>query len=123
MCRGCKRFAHEIVQWNGYDQDQQARIWERLQRLRDEVVRQHLSVADRDVYTRACRGAGLAAGVAAETVYTLLRYLVAQQQSLAEAGLTTVNGAAPALQVLREIDTEVYARSVAHYERNFKIPV
>ena len=111
------------MQWNGYDQDQQARIWERLQQLRDEVVGQHLSVADRDAYAQACREAGREEAAAAETVYTVLRGLVARQQSLAEAGLSTPDGALPALQVLREIDAEVYARSVAHYERNFKIPI
>ena len=38
VCRGCKRFAHEIVQWNGYDDVQQDAVRDRLQRVRDEVL-------------------------------------------------------------------------------------
>ena len=38
VCRGCKRFAHEIVQWNGYDEGQQDAVRERLTRLRDEIL-------------------------------------------------------------------------------------
>ncbi len=29
ICRGCKRFAHEIVAWNGYTDDQRERVWQR----------------------------------------------------------------------------------------------
>jgi len=123
VCRGCKRFAHEIVQWNGYDREQQARIWERLGRLRDEVVSQNLQVTDREAYVAASNRAGCADDAVAEAVYELLRFLVAQQCDLAEAGLRAITGAESALQILQQIDTEVYARSLAHYERNFKIPV
>ncbi|MCZ6890305.1 MAG: DUF1289 domain-containing protein, partial [Gammaproteobacteria bacterium] len=26
VCRGCKRYAHEIVDWNRYTEDQRSRI-------------------------------------------------------------------------------------------------
>ena len=43
ICRGCKRFAHEIVQWNGYDDDQRDRVWRRLGELRDGSVAQFVT--------------------------------------------------------------------------------
>ncbi|MCZ6708751.1 MAG: DUF1289 domain-containing protein, partial [Gammaproteobacteria bacterium] len=35
VCRGCKRFAHEVVQWNGFEPAQQAIVWARLDELRE----------------------------------------------------------------------------------------
>ena len=123
VCRGCKRFAHEIVQWNGYDADQQDRVWARLHRLRDEVVQQHISVVDADAFAAACERAALGGTTGTERVYELTRHLVAGGASLEAAGLTVQPAAADALSALQAVDAEIYARSVAHYERNFKIPV
>jgi len=129
VCRGCKRFAHEIVQWNGYDGEQQERVWQRLLELRNAVVEQHLQVADEAVFAERTDAAALpAAESRAAAMYTLLGQLVARQDSLASAGLalnSALHGApqGTALAVMQAIDAEVYARSVAHYERNFKIPL
>ncbi|MEJ2090491.1 MAG: DUF1289 domain-containing protein, partial [Gammaproteobacteria bacterium] len=46
VCRGCKRFAHEIVQWNGFDEDQRQLVWSRLRTLREGAVLQHVAIAD-----------------------------------------------------------------------------
>ena len=33
VCRGCKRFSHEIIDWNRYDHQQKAAVWQRLEQL------------------------------------------------------------------------------------------
>ena len=33
VCRGCKRFAHEVIDWNGYSQAQKQAIDARLDRF------------------------------------------------------------------------------------------
>ena len=33
VCRGCKRFAHEVIDWNGYSQAQKEAIDARLDRF------------------------------------------------------------------------------------------
>lgn len=38
VCRGCRRFSHEIIRWNGYSIEQQAHIWQRLDRQLDKVL-------------------------------------------------------------------------------------
>ncbi len=123
VCRGCKRFAHEIVQWNGYDGDQQAQIWARLNNLRDEVVSQHLHVENRDTFDALLLKAGLERLAAQEQLYELVRFLAVKSESLHSAGLVAASGQLDALAVLQAIDSEIYARSRAHYERNFKVPV
>ena len=130
VCRGCKRFAHEIVQWNGYDVEQQERVWQRLHDLRDTVVQHFLSVADPAAFEQACASASIEASRREAAIYALLSRLVAQQAPLASAGLERLDAAdaavsdeQSALAVMQAVDLEVYARSVAHYEHSFKIPV
>jgi predicted Fe-S protein YdhL (DUF1289 family) len=123
VCRGCKRFAHEIVQWNGYADVQQEQIWRRLHRLRDEVVAQHLQIIDGDTYLRITQAAKLDTLEPIERIYELARFLVLEAQPLHKAGIAAVSGEEDALLVLQAIDREIYIRSKAHYERNFKVPV
>ena len=123
VCRGCKRFAHEIVQWNGYDDVQQEQVWQRLHRLRDEVVTQHLQVIDQDTYLRVTQATKLDTLEPTERIYELTRLLVLESQPLHKAGIAAKSGEEDALQVLQAIDGEIYIRSQAHYERNFKVPV
>jgi predicted Fe-S protein YdhL (DUF1289 family) len=59
VCRGCKRFAHEIVQWNGYDDVQQDAVRDRLQRVRDEVLTLLLVCCDEGLLQSALSDAGL----------------------------------------------------------------
>ena len=135
VCRGCKRFSHEIVQWNGYDKDQQGLIWDRLTSLRDEVLDYLLVRNDEALYMTTCSEAGLADIDANEQRYQLLRWMVRDNKTLNEAGMALVaDFVAPAspnpnpnqtdtLTALQALDAETYSRSKAHYERNFKVPV
>ncbi|MEC8074738.1 MAG: DUF1289 domain-containing protein, partial [Pseudomonadota bacterium] len=59
VCRGCKRFAHEIVQWNGYDEGQQDAVRERLTRLRDEILEALLVCDEPSLLQAALSEAGL----------------------------------------------------------------
>ncbi len=135
VCRGCKRFSHEIVQWNGYDKDQQGLIWNRLTTLRDEVLDYLLVLNDEGQYLSACSEACLGELDSNEERYQLLRSMVRDNKSLSEAGMVVaadfVAPVAPngnpnqtdTLTVLQALDAETYRRSKAHYERNFKVPL
>ncbi len=135
VCRGCKRFAHEIVAWNGYAPEQQQQIWTRLNTLRDEVIVHRLRVSDTRVYQQYCEHHNLADSFDAGAVFNVLGHLVVSSSALVEAGLvarlgpdedqstTVADDDTSALSVMRRIDREIYAHAQAHYERNFKIPV
>ncbi|MEC8437468.1 MAG: DUF1289 domain-containing protein [Pseudomonadota bacterium] len=135
VCRGCKRFAHEIVQWNGYDETQQDAVRERLTRLRDEILEALLVCEEPSLLQAALSEAGLTDFAQKEGLYQLLRFMVRREQSLAIAGLALSAGAIaqpePSNQPTPELDTlhamqlldaESYRRAKAHYERNFKVP-
>ncbi|MCJ8168050.1 DUF1289 domain-containing protein [Atopomonas sediminilitoris] len=46
VCRGCKRFHHEVVGWNGYDDVARLAVWRRLETLLVQVVSARLQVFD-----------------------------------------------------------------------------
>ena len=46
VCRGCKRFAHEVIDWNGYSAPQKQAIDARLDRFLAMCVRNKLRIVD-----------------------------------------------------------------------------
>ncbi len=44
VCRGCKRFAHEIIDWNSYSDFEKQAVLQRLDDLLAQVVRDRLRV-------------------------------------------------------------------------------
>ena len=124
VCRGCKRFAHEIVQWNAYDETQQTLIWERLRSLRDEVVVQHVVVVDNERFETFRAQPAFAELKGGELLYAVTRKLGVAGEPMTDAGLAGTGSAEidDALAVLKRVDAEIYSRSKAHYERNFKVP-
>ena len=49
VCRGCKRFAHEVIDWNGYSQAQKQAIDARLDRFLALCVANKLRIVDQNL--------------------------------------------------------------------------
>ena len=115
------------MQWNGYAEDQQAHVWQRLNTLRDEVVGQYLQIRNPSDFHAVSSVAGLDELDTPEQAYAVLSFLVAKDWPLDKAGMgivdDTIDVPATPLALMQIIDAEIYARSLAHYERNFKVLV
>lgn len=46
VCRGCKRFHHEVVNWNGYNDEEKRSVLSRLEVLLTQVMMAKLEVFD-----------------------------------------------------------------------------
>lgn len=46
VCRGCKRFHHEVINWNGYSDEEKQAVWLRLEMLLVQVMAAKLEVFD-----------------------------------------------------------------------------
>ncbi|MNZ80813.1 hypothetical protein D3C78_994620 [compost metagenome] len=46
VCRGCKRFHYEVVNWNAYGEDEKRAVWMRLEVLLVQVMMAKLEVFD-----------------------------------------------------------------------------
>jgi uncharacterized protein len=130
VCRGCKRFAHEIVQWNAFDADQRRAVWSRLLTLRAGAVASVLEVVDESCLRVAARRLGIDQPEldADNLLYETLQRLQWREggPGLEDLG-ARVRGAMAgngheAGALLGRIDQEFWQRSVADYERSYRIP-
>ena len=46
VCRGCRRFNHEVIQWNSYSESEQFAVWKRLDVQLDQILVPMLSHAN-----------------------------------------------------------------------------
>ena len=121
VCRGCKRFAHEIVQWNGYVPSQRDVIWQRLFELRRQAVAAAVRIIDHDRFQAFCTIRHLPSDTPWElAAYEVLRSIVVRDQDASEFGLESL-AALPTLALLRAIDADIYHRSQAHYEHSYRV--
>jgi len=122
VCRGCNRFAHEVVQWNGYDATQRDAIWARLKELRDGSL---ASILTEDHVAMLCAAADVAkvrdrAGLS----HTSLAYEVLRRLAMRRLPLPWEEREKPstARELLIGINRELHSRSLAVYEHSYKIP-
>lgn len=127
VCRGCKRYAHEIVQWNAYSQQQRNAVSQRLTDLRDSATLELVSHGRRAALVDECSARGmppeqLEQASTATLVYELLCRSLSHSESLANAEIKLLVGTTP-LETVQAIDRAFLQRSTAHYERAFKTPL
>ncbi|SEL36650.1 hypothetical protein SAMN05216214_11162 [Atopomonas hussainii] len=122
VCRGCKRFHHEVVDWNGYDEEAKRAVWRRLESLLVQVISSRVEVFDlprlknelsarsmlpkdsHNAYFLAYRLIQRGAG----QISDLTAYGVAVTREFQDVSLTTLRDA---------IEQEYFLLSQAHYQR------
>ena len=124
VCRGCKRYAHEVIHWNSYNQAEKRIIDQRLEGFLAQIVETKLRVIDKAL---------LQWNLDAQQItypqhkspyiwaYELLRAGASQLAKLSLYGLELDAQYRDAdLRELRlSIDAEFYILSEAHYQRYF----
>ena len=123
VCRGCKRYAHEIVDWNRYGEGQHDVVCQRLTQLRDASVSEFIEVKDEAALRRA--GKAIRLPISSQRTVLTVAYEVLRRSSripqLDDLGLARSSfaaGVAPE-RLFGAIDREFYTRAVAVYERSF----
>jgi len=125
VCRGCKRFAHEVISWNGFDGAQQEIVWQRLMELRDSCVRDVVHVGSPRQMRAVCTDRGVPVEADASPMglaYELLRRGLSEPAVVSEGGIH-LRECESVIDALKAIDDLFLQRSQAHYERAFKTPV
>ena len=123
VCRGCKRFVHEVIDWNSYDSDQKLLVKERLRILGSQVLSSKIVVQDKALFFDSLEKASVDLKLnQTEQVLEFLRKASSQIDSLEDHGLKALpeyrQHTAKELKEL--IDAEIHILSTATYRRNFK---
>ncbi|NHN78610.1 DUF1289 domain-containing protein [Azotobacter chroococcum] len=122
VCRGCKRFHHEVVNWNQYTEEEKRAVWMRLEALLVQVVQVKLEVFDAQRLYRQLEQRQIRF-VAEQSAYCWAYQLIVrgarainQLEAYGIALLPEFRGWE--LPALRDaIDREFFLLSEAHYER------
>lgn len=122
VCRGCKRYAHEVIHWNGYSEEQKRAINQRLDQLLSQIVNAKLTVFDCALLERRLQAQQIRYSAHKSPpvwVFELLRAGASQIDDPRAFGFALEMGYRNvSLPVLREqIDSEFFLLSEAHYER------
>lgn len=127
VCRGCKRFCHEVIDWNSYSIEQKRIIDQRLSGFLSQCVSNKLRVTDPALLLWQLRVQQLRYPEEHDEycwVYALLKAGGSQIQNPEEYGFAVDRRFRDMpLTGLREIiDQEFYLLSEAHYERYMRTP-
>ena len=122
VCRGCKRFSHEIVGWNAYAEEEKRAVWMRLDQLLAQVMMAKLQVFDATLLREQLLARRIRF-IEGQSPYTWAYQLIARGarfiQKLEAYGVVLLPEFRDwSLPDLRDaIDQEFFLLSQAHYER------
>ncbi|WP_078083794.1 DUF1289 domain-containing protein [Microbulbifer mangrovi] len=122
VCRGCKRFAHEVIDWNAYSEEQRRIIAERRDGYLANAVRSQLEIVDQNLLLTQMRHQQIRFNEDQNPycwVFELLRAGASQINDPSLYGLraTPVARGVPLLELRRRIDEDFFALSLAYYQR------
>ncbi len=127
VCRGCKRFSHEVIHWNSYTGEQKRVIDRRLSGFLSQCVSNRLRVVDEALLKWQLEVQQVRHEPHHDAycwVFSLLKAGAGQIEQTCDYGFEVdLRYRDMSLSDLREeIDTEFYQLSEAHYDRYMRTP-
>lgn len=121
VCRGCKRFAHEVIGWNAYSDEQKQLVWDRLTRLAEDVTAPRLAVFDAILMAQTLRSLGVRFHDDRSPAFgalELLRALGQQRVDLTRFGISVMPAWSHLLpgELYREMNEEMVLRAEASFD-------
>ncbi|MDH1265293.1 DUF1289 domain-containing protein [Pseudomonas sp. GD03944] len=122
VCRGCKRFHHEVINWNSYNDEEKRAVWLRLEVLLVQVMAAKVEVFDAECLRMQLEQRQIRF-VPQQSPYCWAYQLIARGarviNQLEAYGMTLLPEFRnwPLPDVRDAIDREFFLLSEAHYER------
>lgn len=122
VCRGCRRYLHEVIEWNRLNDTEKRLIWQRLDGLLQQVMPRYFEILNADLLRREllARRIPLREDASAWTwLQQLLKQMARQLSDLSNFGVRRVDTSGLDLYALREqINSELHLLASAYYERD-----
>jgi predicted Fe-S protein YdhL (DUF1289 family) len=124
VCRGCKRYAHEVIRWNSYSNAERQIVWHRLEEFRITIVSNWLELLDVELLKAQLLKQKIKFNPQLDPrawIYDLLRAGASQIDDISAYGLRVLpRGAGMTLPAINEMIEKNYLDlSEAHYLRYF----
>ena len=125
VCRGCKRFQNEVIDWNGYEDSQKKAVLTRLESLKTQIMESKITIVDKNLLENQLNALDIKYVIDDNPfcwVFDLLRQASQSIKSLEDFGIVLKDGVENNLFELKKIiESELFSLSEAHFQRYFKI--
>ena len=122
VCKGCKRFSHEIVNWTKYSLEEREIINDRLEKFKIKILQDRFKVYDSDLLANRLDEKAINFNHSLDPItwiFDLFRAAGSQEFDLKNYGIESLNHF-NAKTIKDEINDELLKLSEAHHERYFK---
>ena len=122
VCKGCKRFVHEIIGWPKYSQEERALVNDRLEKFKVLILQDRFKVHDSDLLQIKLKENAINYNNSMNPltwIFDLLRAAGSQNLDLEQFGITSLKNYDP-MKIRDEINKEFLDLSEAHHQRYFK---
>ena len=122
ICRGCKRFSHEVTGWIKYSDTEKSLVNERLQKFKTTILEDKFTIIDPEKLRNKLKDANISFNQELDPlcwVFDLFRTFTIEDIDLEEVGIALKGEfSSMALSKIKEdINKEFFELSLAHYER------
>ena len=125
VCRGCKRFQHEVIEWNGYSDTEKETVWNRLESLKVLIMKSKILIQDKALLKSKLDHHKISYYEKVNPycwVFDLIKQASQSIMDIQEFGLQFVLNKPVDLGDLKQlIEEELFALSEAHYQRYFTL--
>ena len=125
VCRGCKRFQHEVIEWNGYSDTEKETVWNRLESLKVLIMKSKILIQDKALLKSKLDHHKISYYEKVDPycwVFDLIKQASQSIMDIQEFGLQFVLNKPVDLGDLKQlIEEELFALSEAHYQRYFTL--
>ncbi|MGH8492976.1 MAG: DUF1289 domain-containing protein [Moraxellaceae bacterium] len=123
VCRGCRRYLHEVIDWNRFSDAEKRLIWQRLDALLEQVLPTSFRIDDAALLRARLEHYRIpfrANGSPWTWLYVLLKSTAKQMQDLGEFGVSRIDRSPLSLAQLREkLNADLHQLASAYYEKDF----
>ena len=123
VCRGCKRFIHEVINWNSYSNDEKEIVNSRLEEFKVTILSHRFKVTDAELLSSKLKEHAINFNDSLDLITWIFDLLRASSQDLDLElfGLELLpdHRTFSLSSIKDEINTELFELSQAHFDRYF----
>ena len=126
VCRGCKRFSFEVINWNAFEPEERESIWKRLEKLKSQIMASRLKVFDSKKLEESIKHFQLKIKYDLNDLskaFEVIKQVSESFDNLDEFGIDVFEKNKSLTSLKEEIESELYNLSKAHYEKYFIEPL
>ena len=122
VCKGCKRFAHEIVSWTKYSEQEREIVNDRIEKFKITILQNRFKIVDSNLLATKLQEKAINYNHSLDPltwIFDLFRAAGSQSFELSEYGINELVNFEPKT-IKDEINDELLELSEAHHDRYFK---